>query len=177
MLRAPRGQLLPCGVLLRPGPLLLPPAAKSARAASISSIREVKEDDKALSELQTRVSSRPVILVFLPFSDLLQLEEATKVLEEKNATVSDLGGQLAKLEASLGIASETSESRLNTIKETEEAKAALEAQLEDTRNSLEKSQQQLAEITASFQAAQAEVGNFLLHNYLMDLIFLTARII
>lgn len=108
---------------------------------------------------------------------LPQLEEATKVLEEKTAAVSDLGEQLAKVEASLAVASETSESRLNTIKETEEAKAALAAQLEDTRKGLEKSQQQLAEVTTSFQAVQAEVSDFLSHFCYIDLIYLTVRII
>jgi septal ring factor EnvC (AmiA/AmiB activator) len=84
-------------------------------------------------------------------------------LELKNAAVSDLQDQLAKVEASLAnAASEADEYRVCAIKDSEDAKAALEVQLEEKQNELEKVQAQLEEVTVSLHTVQKEVGGTLI---------------
>ncbi|KAF8973876.1 hypothetical protein BDZ97DRAFT_1912331 [Flammula alnicola] len=115
------------------------PAKSSRPTGSISSIKEVKEDTKALVELQT------------------QLDEATKALESKGATVSDLESQLEKLEASLAAASGEIESKAATVTESEEAKATAESQLQETQEELKKVRGELEEAAASLRSVQIEL--------------------
>lgn len=92
-----------------------------------------------------------------------KLEEATRNLELKTAAVSNLQDQLAKVEASLANAApEADEYRASAIKDSEDAKAALEAQLQGKQNELEKVQAQLEEITISLHTVQKEVGGTLI---------------
>ncbi|KAF8807721.1 hypothetical protein BYT27DRAFT_7098327 [Phlegmacium glaucopus] len=119
------------------------PAVKSSKTASpISSSKEIKEDntkerqgnEQALADLQT------------------QLEEATESLKSKNDNVLDLESQIGKLEASLATALAEVEAKTISMEEMENAKALVEAQLQETQASLGKPQTEVLLEEAKFAA-------------------------
>ncbi|KAF9475626.1 hypothetical protein BDN70DRAFT_908060 [Pholiota conissans] len=137
------GTIKPTGAAAKTTPVSRSSAAappiRAARTTSVSSIKEAKEDSFAVQELQ------------------IQLDEATRVLEQKISSVSDLEEQLAKVEASLAIVSEANEFQAATIKDLENAKAALQAQLQEKQNDLDNVQAQLDGLTSTLRTVQTQL--------------------
>lgn len=98
-----------------------PPSTASTRptrtpgSASISSIREVRDDSKALEELQSK------------------LTEATASLEAKTQAVAELESQIAALQASL----DEAQKKDSTATELEKAKAEVESELASLKAALD----------------------------------------
>ncbi|KAJ3516465.1 hypothetical protein NLJ89_g1112 [Agrocybe chaxingu] len=122
------------------------PAPKSRTTASISSIKEVKEDsakdDGKVAKLQN------------------QLEEATKTLESKTVAVVDLEAQVKTLQDSLSSALVEAESKgASATTELETAKAAAEAQLSEVQATLSTTQEQLAIVTTALGTLEQELAS------------------
>ncbi|KAK7064336.1 laminin-like protein epi-1 [Favolaschia claudopus] len=118
-----------------------PAAAPKARtAASISSIKEVQEDTKALEELQTK------------------LQEATASLASKAEAAIQLEAQVEELKASLATALADVETKGSTTTELTEAKAASESQLKEANDALEKLRSEHQEGASALTAIQEDVG-------------------
>ncbi|TFK36845.1 hypothetical protein BDQ12DRAFT_608825, partial [Crucibulum laeve] len=98
------------------------PTAKARTTSSISSIREVKEDGKAMEDLQN------------------QLKDATELLKSKSDSVTALEEQLQLLESSLEKATAESESKDALVLELEQAKAVAESEVHSAKDALNKLQ-------------------------------------
>ncbi|KAJ7293443.1 hypothetical protein C8J57DRAFT_1269062 [Mycena rebaudengoi] len=113
-------------------------APKVGGSASITSIKEVQEDTKALEDLQAK------------------LQEATESLVAKTEAAADLEAQVENLKATLTTTLAEVETKGSTAAELAEAKAASEAQLKEATEALEKLNLEHQSGASALQAIQAD---------------------
>ncbi|KAH9486611.1 hypothetical protein JR316_0000676 [Psilocybe cubensis] len=120
-----------------------PAKPPSRTAGSISSIKEVKEDTKALDDLRT------------------QLAETTQSFQSKNAQVFELENQIETLKQALDIKLKEIESKDTSMTESELARKDAESQLMEYQKMLSDVQKSLQELTITMDTKneQLEAAN------------------
>ncbi|KAJ7103667.1 hypothetical protein B0H15DRAFT_228317 [Mycena belliarum] len=123
-----------------PPPKTSTAAPKARTTASITSIKEVQEDTKALDDLQTK------------------LQEATDSLVAKTEAATELEGQVEGLKVSLASALADAEAKGSMTAELTDARAASDLQLKDATEALATLRSEHQAGTVTLQAIQEDLA-------------------
>ncbi|PSS37576.1 hypothetical protein PHLCEN_2v592 [Hermanssonia centrifuga] len=136
---APRFSLGPSASSRPPSTASTRPA-RTAGSPSIGSIKELKDDTKAVDDLQNKLS------------------EATASLTAKGETIAELEGQVATLKSSLDETQAELTAKLTAAGELEQAKAASEQELATLRESLQQLKDEHGAVNSRLEAVQEELA-------------------